>query len=160
MDWIWLVIGLFWAVGVAVEIRGRQRAGAVLLDIGYNQQRDMQLGIGVLLVAVGFFMAVTSSRYRIQGLAYVAWGMAQFAIATHRLQLRQAGIFGLRKLIRWQDILEYSLDPRGQLVLKLRRNKGQSRSVGLGRVDFVQRQEVSELIASKVPGAAGARNPE
>ena len=160
MDWIWLVIGLFWAVGVAVEIRGRQRAGAVLLDIGYNQQREMQLGIGVVLMAFGFFMAVTSSRYRIQGLAYVAWGMAQFAIATHRLQLRQAGIFGLRKLIRWQDILEYSLDPRGQLVLKLRRNKGQSRSVGLGRVDFVQRQEVSELIASKVPGAAGARNPE
>jgi hypothetical protein len=160
MDGIWLVIGLIWVVLAAVEVRQRHRAGAVLLDIGYNPQRETQLGFGVLLVAFGFFMAVTSSRYRIQGLAYAAWGMSQFALATHRLQLRQAGIFGLRKLIRWQDILEYSLDPRGQLVLQLRPNKGQSRNVGIGRVDFVQRQEVSDLLACKVACGAGERNPE
>lgn len=157
MDWIWLVIGLIWVALAAVEVRKRHRAGAVLLDIGYNPQREMQLGFGVLLVAFGFCAAVTSSRYRIQGLAYVAWGMSQFALATHRLQLRQAGIFGRRKLIRWEEILEYSLDIKGQLALKLRQSQ---KWTSLGRVDFVQRQEVCDLLASRVPAAAGARNPE
>ena len=155
LDWAWLASGLAWAAMVAVEMLRRQRAGAVLLDIGYNQQRDMQLGIGVLLVAVGFFMAVTSSRYRIQGLAYVAWGMAQFAIATPRLQLRQAGIFGRRKLIRWEYIAGYYIDPTGGLVLKLRPNKGWGGSIG--RVDFVQRQEVCDLLASKVQAGEGLK---
>jgi hypothetical protein len=83
--------------------------------------------------------------------------MSQFALATHRLQLRQAGIFGRRKLIRWEEILEYSLDIKGQLALKLRQSQ---KWTSLGRVDFVQRQEVCDLLASRVPAAAGARNPE
>jgi len=157
MDWIWLVIGLFWVAGFAVEIRGRQRAGAVLLDIGYNPQREMQLGMGGMLLLMGSYMALTSSRYLFQGLAFVAWGMTQFALATHRVQLRQAGIFGRRKLIRWEEILEYSLDIKGQLALKLRQSQ---KWTSLGRVDFVQRQEVCDLLASRVPAAAGARNPE
>src|ERR1039458_4924530 len=107
MDWFWLVIGLTWVVLAAVEVRQRHRAGAVLLDIGYNPRREMQLGSGVLLLLAGSYMALTSSRYLFQGLAFVAWGLGQFALATRRLQLRQAGIFGPRKLYQWQDILEY-----------------------------------------------------
>ena len=158
MDWIWLAIGLCWAVAVALEARGRIRAGAVLLDIGYNPQREMQLGLGVLMLLGGCYMAITSSKFRIQGMAFMAWGMAQFAMATHRLQLRQAGIFGRRKLIRWEDIVEYHFDPKGDLVLKLRPAKEWSGSVG--RVDYVQRPEVSDLLASRVQGGAVPRNPE
>src|ERR1035438_2402286 len=80
MDWIWLAIGLCWAVAVALEARGRIRAGAVLLDIGYNPQREMQLGLGVLMLLGGCYMAITSSKFRIQGMAFMAWGMAQFAM--------------------------------------------------------------------------------
>src|ERR1035438_8015855 len=90
LDWVWLAIGLTWAALVAVEMLRRQRAGAVLLDIGYNPRREMQLGAGVLMLLGGCYMALSSSRYRIQGLAWVAWGMAQLVTATHRLQLRQA----------------------------------------------------------------------
>jgi|ERR1022692_14357 hypothetical protein len=158
LDWLWLAMGLVCAAGVAAEIRGRQRAGAVLLDIGFNPRREMQLGLGVLMALGGCYMALTSSKFRIQGLCYVAWGMVQFASATHRLQLRQAGIFGRRKLIRWEDIVEYHFDPKGGLVLKLRPAKEWIGSVG--RVDYVQRQEVSDLLASKVQGGEGPKNPE
>ena len=143
---------------VAVEMLRRQRAGAVLLDIGYNPLREMQLGAGVLMLLGGCYMALSSSRFRIQGLAFVAWGMGQLVTATHRLQLRQAGIFGRRKLIRWEDIAGYDIDPKGGLILKLRPGKGWSG--GVGRVDFVQRQEVRELLASKVQGGDGPRIPE
>jgi hypothetical protein len=159
LDWGWIAIGLTWAAMVAVEMLGRQRAGAVLLDIGYNPRREMQLGAGVLMLLGGCYMALSSSRFRIQGLAWVAWGMAQLVTATHRLQLRQAGIFGRRKLIRWEDIAGYYIDPKGGLVLKLR-PPNQERSGRIGRVDYVQRQEVSDLLASKVPAGAGPKNPE
>ena len=158
LDWVWLAIGLAQAAMVAVEMLRRQRAGAVLLDIGYNPLREMQLGAGVLMLLGGCYMALSSSRFRIQGLAFVAWGMGQLVTATHRLQLRQAGIFGRRKLIRWEDIAGYDIDPKGGLILKLRPGKGWSG--GVGRVDFVQRQEVRELLASKVQGGDGPRIPE
>jgi hypothetical protein len=158
LDWVWLAIGLTWAALVAVEMLRRQRAGAVLLDIGYNPRREMQLGAGVLMLLGGCYMALSSSRYRIQGLAWVAWGMAQLVTATHRLQLRQAGIFGRPKLIRWEDLAGYYIDSKGGLILKLRPNKGWSGSVG--RVDYVQRQEVSDLLASKVQAGEGPKNPE
>lgn len=148
-----VLLGLIF-LGVLVFILNlRRRAGAAILDLGYiNRDRWKSSFVVGLLWAVCGVLWFFDHR-PLTGMGFLLLGASQIMLASQHFQITQNGIvckggkMGVR-LIRWEEILSYSLAEQGTLSLNLR-TKGWT-TCG-NPVPFDDRPRVDALMASRLP---------
>lgn len=150
IDWLRFISGVIGIVLVTVELYRRRRPGPVLLDCGGHGRREMQLGFGVLMGALGLFDMLFVPALRFQGFFWIVYGCSMLVSASRRFQIREAGVYG-RKFFRWEEIEEYYLSPKGGLGLKLRGSDW----IWSGRVPADLWREANELLALRLPAQRG-----
>jgi hypothetical protein len=143
-DWLYLAGVPILAGAAAGELYCRNLGGPVLLDLG-SSRREVQLGAGLLMLAIGCFDLFVAAPF--MGFFYICFGGWALLFATRRVQIRQTGIFE-RKLFRWEEIEKYYLGPQGGLALKL---KGKDWTRTRVRVPSELWRQANEVLASKLP---------
>jgi hypothetical protein len=123
-DLLWLTMAAGWFVTIGVDIGRRQKAGAVLLNLGANDGRGVYMLLG-LLVEAGALYAMFFLGGRILFFSVFALGFGFFLImdSQRRIEIREAGVFGRDRLIQWQEISGYEISPIGTLSLKSQSKK-------------------------------------
>jgi hypothetical protein len=76
------------------------------------------------------------------------WGLYDIIKYHSHLQLREAGIFGRRKLIHWQDIASFSLTPDATLRFFMKTPPGKVYGCA---VPPAESERIAPLLASKLP---------
>jgi hypothetical protein len=113
------------AVLCTAEIYRRRVAGPMLFDLGFIRPWSIssltspkaRLAFGTALLVLGGFDTVLPGRW-FTGLALVYGGELNILASRRKVQIRQAGILGA-KLLRWDEVQEYEVSPRGFLRLRL-----------------------------------------
>jgi hypothetical protein len=123
--WMFLAEILGAAVLCTAVIVRRRIAGPMLLDLGSIQPWGIgsmtspraRLALGIAMLVLGVFDTFVIPT-KFTGLAFVFCGEFTILIASRKVQIRQNGIL-LGKLMRWDEIREYEVSPRGFLRLRL-----------------------------------------
>jgi len=149
-EWGWFILAVIGVAWATVELCRRRSLGRVLLDCGGHGQREMQLGFGVLLGALGLFALLFVPSDRFRGFYWMVDACLLLVSSTRRFQIREAGVYG-PKCFRWEQIEEYYLSPKGGLGLKLRGSDW----IWSGRVPADLWREANELLASQLPAQPG-----
>jgi hypothetical protein len=131
--WTLLAEILLTAAILAAEIVRRRRAGAVLFNLG--------------LVRPWGISSQPSPKARLSGLGFILSAEAFIAAAGRPVEIRQAGILAAR-LIRWNEIREYEVSPRGFLRLRLRDGAWRRFDVEIPEAD---QPGAASLLQSRVP---------
>ncbi len=150
LESLWFISGAIGILSFTVELYRRRRLGPVLLDCGGYGRREMQLGLGVLMGALGVFDMLFVPAHRFQGFFWMGYGCMMLLNGSRRFQIREAGVYG-RKLFRWEQIEEYYLSPKGGLGLKLRGSDW----IWSGRIPADLWREADELLALRLPAQRG-----
>ena len=143
----WLAFGAGWLMLIAREFLRRRSAGDILLDLGGSGRSDTQALLGIAFIVWGAFMEARGHRPR--GLQNLACGTFFLLAPRRHYQICESDILGQR-LILWDEIVTYFLEPTGVLRLKLRDHVW---TIGGSTVPPELRQEVSQLLATRLPGA-------
>jgi hypothetical protein len=123
-DLLWLAMAAGWFVTIGIDIRRRQKAGDVLLDLGANDGRRVHMLLG-FLVEAGALYAMFFLGGRIVFFSVFALGFGFFLImdSQRRIEIREAGVFARNRVIHWQEISGYEISPIGTLSLKSQSKK-------------------------------------
>jgi hypothetical protein len=76
-------------------------------------------------------------------------------MATRRVQIREAGILTKRRLIRWRELLGFSLELDG--VLRFRRQAPEGKMIGC-TIPAADRETVAHLLSSRLPALSICRS--
>ncbi len=111
---MYAALSVAWVAALAVEVVRRYRAGKVLVDLGGNSRAGLYIGMGAMMVVVGAVLVLADVRGNLfRGLAHMLWGAWFVLMGTRHVQIREGGIFGRRKLIKWAELVGFSLQADG-----------------------------------------------
>lgn len=152
LEWISAPLDLI-MIGILVTMSAlRQQAGSVLLDLGrINSDRSFLVFLfGGFWLVNGVFQEF--NRHSLYGIACLLLGAALFLTGAQHLLVCEKGIlatgfWGLR-LLRWDNIVAYSIQPRGTLTVELRGKGWISRGL---RIPLDRCEQLDAFLAARYP---------
>jgi hypothetical protein len=122
IGWISMPLDVLLASILVMLLVTPRRAGDLLLDLGPLRRDRRVIAVAGLWLLNGTNQAWAGHRYL--GLGFVLLGASQLILATQHLQICEKGILTIgffgRRLLRWEDILSCTMQPRGTLLVELR----------------------------------------
>jgi hypothetical protein len=148
-----LVIGVVYALGLRKWLRGRRRAGGLLLDCGPHPWRQSSL----ISAACFFLLGVEQSLLgrdlmKVFGYFFILQAITMALLASRHVHLREHGLWNGMGLLPWDKIESYWWDGDWTLMLIARGNPWSFKK-GVFFIRPELREAADRLLRTMVPAA-------